>query len=233
MTDNNTTVSPSFSEAGAEEYLKYRELSISAVAALVVGIISFVALPFAWLAVIPFIGVILARRAIKEIKSRPEELAGLGMARAGLFLSAILFVASIAYKIVDYSTELPVNASGVPYTRVAWNDLQPDKARPELPVSPQSLDLHDKEVFIKGYVYPDDTNSALKTFVLVPDRGTCCFGGQPKLTDMIEVKLKDPLRVKYSFRQRKLGGILKVDTRKKPVSGLDGVYYQLEADHVK
>jgi hypothetical protein len=63
--------------------------------------------------------------------------------------------------------------------------------------------------------------------------GTCCFGGQPKLTDMIQVTLADPLRIKYSYQRRKLAGVLKVDRRLKPISGLKGVYYQLEADYVK
>ena len=62
---------------------------------------------------------------------------------------------------------------------------------------------------------------------------TCCFGGQPKLTDMIEVTLRDPRRVNFSYARRRLAGILKVDPRLKPISGLQGVYYQLDADHVK
>ena len=165
---------------------------------------------------------------MREIGLRPAELTGLGIARIGLFLSATLLVSSLVWKAYDYATEVPDD-----YTRVSWNELQPDPAKPALPVSPKSLELHETQVFIKGYVYPDDTQSQLNSFVLVPDRGTCCFGGQPPLTHMIEVRLKEPLTVQYSMLQRKLGGVLKVDTRTKPVSGLGGVYYQLEADYVR
>jgi hypothetical protein len=49
----------------------------------------------------------------------------------------------------------------------------------------------------------------------------------------LEVTLKDPLYITYNQRMRRLGGVLKVDERKKPVSGLDGVYYQLDADYLK
>jgi hypothetical protein len=63
--------------------------------------------------------------------------------------------------------------------------------------------------------------------------GTCCFGGQPKLTDMIQVTLQDPLRIRFSLTRRHLGGTFRVDGRFKPISGLRGVYYQLEADYVK
>jgi hypothetical protein len=82
-------------------------------------------------------------------------------------------------------------------------------------------------------VYPGDKRKDLRQFILVPDKGTCCFGGNPKLTDMIEVTLQDSLRVNYSFRKRGLAGTLRVDTTTKPVNGLGGVYYQLEADYVQ
>lgn len=202
---------------------------MGAVASLVLGLLSFIAIPFVTLLPIPFLGTIFGLRAVKAIKASPKELTGLGIARVGLFLSATLFIASIVWKVYDYSTEVPPT-----YARTSWAQLQPDKKnQPTLPVSPESLELHDTKIFIKGYVYPDDTQNQLDTFVLVPDRGTCCFGGSPPLTHMIEVRLKDPLKVKYSMLQRKLGGVLKVDLKKKPASGVEGVYYQLEADYVR
>ena len=62
--------------------------------------------------------------------------------------------------------------------------------------------------------------------------GTCCFGGNPALTDMIEVTLQPPKHIDFSWRKRKLGGILHVDTKLKPVSGLNGVYYRLDAEYL-
>jgi hypothetical protein len=50
---------------------------------------------------------------------------------------------------------------------------------------------------------------------------------------MIQVTLRDPLRAEYALRKRGLGGILKVSAEKKPITGLDGVYYQLDADYLK
>ncbi len=63
--------------------------------------------------------------------------------------------------------------------------------------------------------------------------GTCCFGGQPALTDMIEVTLRDPLRAKFSYQRRKIAGVFSVDKTLKEVSGLTGVYYQLDADYLR
>ncbi len=212
----------------ATDYEQYRVLSIFAVASLILAIVSLPALLFVQLAFLPFFGLILGLRAISSIRKQPEELTGMRLALIGTVLSGLLFCGSLGIFAVIYVTEVPEG-----YTRISFLDLQPTEDREDLPVSPQALELSGKKVFVKGYVYPDDSGGELQRFVLVPDMGTCCFGGQPKLTDMIEVTLQDPLRIRYSYARRRLGGVLKVDTKKKPVSGLDGVYYQLEADYVK
>ena len=74
-------------------------------------------------------------------------------------------------------------------------------------------------------------SNAAKTFVLVPDISTCCFGGQPPLTHMIEVKLVNDKYAGKSLRCFSLAGILEVHPYLKPVEGLEGVFYQLEAEH--
>ena len=55
MSESTSTMSSTFSDS-SDEYLKYRELSMGAVAALVLGILSFIAIPFVTLAVIPLFG---------------------------------------------------------------------------------------------------------------------------------------------------------------------------------
>ena len=225
---DNSNVMDEIDDSGNAAYDEYRVLSVLAVASVLIAIISLPALFFVKLCFLPVTGLVLGFKAIREISARPGELTGLGLARAGLFLSAAIFLGSIAIATTIYLTEVPEG-----YERISFIDMQPDDAHPELPVPPYAIERNGQKVFVKGYVYPDDTKSELHRFVLVPDMGTCCFGGQPALTDMIEVTLKDPLRLKYSLKRRRLGGILKVDTRKKPVSGLGGVYYQLDADYVK
>ncbi len=69
--------------------------------------------------------------------------------------------------------------------------------------------------------------------MLVPDLGTCCFGGQPPLTHMIEVSLSGDQYATRSLRQQKLAGTLKVNKDLKPIEGLTGVFYQLKADILK
>jgi hypothetical protein len=50
---------------------------------------------------------------------------------------------------------------------------------------------------------------------------------------MVEVTLRDPLRTVFELRKRRLAGTLAVDTRLKPVSGVGGVYYRLDAEYVR
>ena len=70
-------------------------------------------------------------------------------------------------------------------------------------------------------------------FLLVPDMGTCCFGGQPKLTDMIEVKLAKGQVINYSMRKRALAGVFEVDPRIMAPDGSQGACYRLVAEFVK
>jgi hypothetical protein len=211
-----------------EDLLPYRAVSRAAVASLVLGLLSALGLLTPFALVLPVLGVVLGLMALRSIRRYPAELTGRVMAWIGILFSAAGLVAGSGLHAVVYATEVPEG-----HVRISFNDLQPSPAAPQSPVPPKAIDLNGKRVFVKGYLYPDGQQWGIKRFVLVPDMGTCCFGGQPKLTDMIEVTLRDPLRVEFARRKRKLAGILTVDTRLKPVSGLTGVYYQLDADYVR
>jgi hypothetical protein len=212
-----------------EQYLQYRAVSLSAVTTLILGIISLPALLFSKLLILPAIGLLVGVYSVIHLGRRRHEFVGLNMARIGLALSALVLLGGSAYTGYVFATEVPDG-----YTRISFEALQPDVNHPQMPIPPAALELNGKRVFVKGYVHPGvDRRSGIKQFVLVPDMKTCCFGGQPKLTDMIEVTLQDPQRISYSFARRKLAGVLRVTPYKKQVAGLDGVYYQLDAEYVR
>ena len=94
------------------------------------------------------------------------------------------------------------------------------------------MDLEGKRIFIKGYIYPGREMEGIKTFLLVRDQGDCCFGGNPKITDRIQVTLVDPLRLTFRSRLHKLAGVFHVRPTTAVGAG-GGVYYQLEADHLQ
>jgi hypothetical protein len=174
------------------------------------------------------LGLLLGVNGYRNVRRYPNEVTGRVPALVGILVCGLLLVGGSSLHVVVYATEVPEG-----YLRISFAELQPADERPDLPVPPSALELDGKQVFVKGYLYPDGQQANIKRFVLVPDMGTCCFGGQPALTDMIEVTLEDPLRTAYARRKRKLGGVLKVDTRLKPVNGLTGVYYQMTADYLK
>jgi hypothetical protein len=211
-----------------EDFQPYRAVSRAAVACFVLSLLSVAALLTPLALVLPALGVVMGLVGLANIRRYPAELTGRVLALIGTFLSALALAGGSGLHALVYATEVPEGC-----VRISFDDLQPSLKAPQLPVPPQAIELNGKRVFVKGYLYPDGQQWGIKRFVLVPDMGTCCFGGQPKLTDMIEVTLRDPLRVEFARRKRKLAGVLTVDTRLKPVSGLTGVYYQLDADYVR
>ena len=212
----------------AERIHHYRAVCTAAVVSLLFGFVSFVAFLLPQLLILPLLGTVISISALARIKNRPRELTGKSFALVGLVMCSTIFTSGLVSHIVIFATEVPDG-----YQRISFYDLQPDKESLQ-PIPPSAVELDGKRIFVKGYVFPGDKRTDLKQFILVPDMGTCCFGGQPALTDMIEVSFKDPLlRADFSYRKRRLGGIFHVDTTIKPISGLQGVYYQLQADYFK
>lgn len=211
-----------------DETPAYQAVCKSAVVSLCLGVLSFAAFLTPVLLALPALGGVVGWLALGKLRRYPDELSGKPLALIGMVLSVVVLTGGLAMHAVIYATEVPDG-----YRRITFDDLQPTAQAPKLPVSPLALELNGKKIFMKGYVYPDGQQYNIKRFVLVADLGTCCFGGQPKLTHMVEVTLRDPNRVEYSYRKLRLGGTLKVDTRLKPVTRVQGVYFQLDADYVQ
>lgn len=212
-------------EPAAEQY---RVISSLAVVSFVVGLLSALIL-FDWmLGIIPMIGIVCGALALLRIRARPEELTGEGVALVGTLLSTVFLTVGWTWFAYDYMTEVPSDK----YMRISYAQLQPPESSPNQIPPDSAKELDGKEVFIKGYVYPTGRRNGLQQFVLCRDNGTCCFGGQPKLTDMIEVTLRPPLKLDYSPRLHKLAGVFHVQTAQS-ADGLGSVLYQLEADYLK
>ena len=216
-------------QSAAENYERYRALSTSAVASLVIGLLSCLALLDWSLVAIPLVGVALSSFAWWKVKRHRDELTGERLARAGLVLSLVFLVAGPATLTYQYLTEVPDG-----YTRISYVELQPDPNQVGQQVPPSALEFEGKRVFIKGYVYPGREKDGIRKFILCRDQGDCCFGGNPKITDRIQVTLADPLRLRYQPRLHKLGGTFHVEARHSTVGGGGGgVFYHLTADYLE
>jgi hypothetical protein len=243
----NTVSTFSSVPADAYDIAPYRAISRSAIMAAVMAAIS---LPLVVLAVVSMrfqvgdavplgvLGAVFAAAAVllgvsglRTIRKYPTEYTGLRLARSGLVGGLVLSVGGVAAAAITYTTEVPDG-----YSRVGFGDLQPDPDYPNYyPISPKAVDISGKPIFIKGYMHPGVASMGkVNHFILVPDMGTCCFGGQPKATDMIEVYIPDGKeRVAYSARRLELAGTFAVDNQPTQSLGLSGVWYHLKADQVK
>lgn len=223
MTESPYTTT--FASPEEDQYQQYRTLSFSAVVTFVFGLLAIptgiVANMNPFLLIFPFIGIVIGILSVLKLKDRQQEFTGFGLARSGLALSTILFFGGAAYASYVYSTEVPEG-----FQRLKFTELQPDPKFPQIPIPPSAAKLDQTRVFVKGYVYPDEQLGDIKRFILVPDMGTCCFGGQPKLTDMMQVTLEDPHRVKYSMFRRSLAGTFRLGSAEAAKVGT--VVYHLE-----
>lgn len=228
-------MSQAISESQVEEYrstdedsddFSYRSISRAAMLCLVFGLFGLLAWISPLLLFMPAIAAVFGFIALANIKKYPNELVGKSFAWVGLVLSVAILIASPIRHVYVYYTEVPEG-----FERVSFGSLKSRMGEPDFP-TPEAVALNGKKVFLKGYIHPTSISSnSTKSFVLVPDWGTCCFGTQPPLTHMIQVRLVNDGYAYKSVRQHSIAGTFEVHPYVKPVEGLEGVYYEFEAEH--
>lgn len=211
-----------------EEMGAYRPISPAAAVSVVAGLLAWLAGALVYdlgVGVFLFaaaVGLLTGFRGISSVKR--YDMAGRAAARAGVACSILALVTGGAVMAYQAMNEVPEG-----YIPISYEPLQPKGADM---IPPSAKELDGKKVYIKGYMYPTDQTTQIKEFVLCRDNGTCCFGGQPKLTDMIQVKLKEPLALDYHTGLRYIAGNFKVEQSQAPGT-LGTVLYHLEADYAK
>ncbi len=191
--------------------------SKAAVGSLSLLLVGLTGLMFPALLSLPAFGLLLGIVAWRNLRRYPDELTGRIPAALGLVGCLVLLVGGSAWHTYTYMTEVPRGVQPDFVCRPAT--ARRIGRRPgELP-----MELDGKRIFVKGYVHPGVSDMGqIKKFILVPDMGTCCFGGQPKMTDMIEVTIVDGPGVRYTQRKRRLGGTLHVSNRVRTGGGWTG-----------
>lgn len=223
-----TSVAPMSAPADPIEY-PYRavsKLAIASISLFVVGLLGLIPL-FEPILSLAFIGAVCGILAARSIYQFPEEYGGLMLAKTGIFLNVALLVGGIAEHTVIYLTEVPDG-----YQRVGFYELE----RPDGPDAPtdKAIEVDGKNVFLKGYIHPASGEGPLRQFILVPDLGTCCFGGQPRSSSMIEVTLIGTKTVRYGRTKLKLAGEFELNKSLRLKKDIDNaLFYRLRADYVK
>lgn len=207
----------------------YRALSRSAIASCILLVIALLGLiaPFEALLSLAIIGIVFSALAIRSIHRYPNEFTGLGLAKFSLIANAVLLAGGIGMHTYIYLTEVPPGHIRVPFYKLKF-DSDPDRP------TETAFEIDGKDVFIKGYIHPSSGGGMLRQFVLVGDLGTCCFGGQPKSSEMIEVTLMDGQTVKGGMTRRKLAGKFSLNRVPHKQTDFDNmVFYRLKGNKVK
>jgi hypothetical protein len=205
----------------SEDYANYRSLSPAAVVSCALGVGSFLAFFDWWLVAVPVAGIALGLFALRRIAARSDELTGRLPAAIGVAMATIGLVGGQARLWYIRITELPPG-----HVRMSYVDLQPPE-RSLIDVPDSAYEFEGKRVLIKGYVLAGNRKDGIRSFILVRDKGDCCFGGNPKLTDRILVQLKPGHFFSYTDRLQKLAGLFRI-REGQAVDVAGNVIYQIE-----
>jgi hypothetical protein len=208
--------------AAAEETIDYRSLSGTAIAAAVLALLSPLVFLGWSLAAVPLVSIVLAMVAWSDVRRRPETVAGQPLAISSLVFAAVTLVAGLGYLGFVYATELPEG-----YSRLNYAMLQPLPGDPPTAVPDSAREMNGQDVLLKGYIYPGSRQQGITEFLLCRDQGDCCFGGQPKITDRVLVRLADRRGIDFTQGLVKIAGRFRVE----PAGSIDvggGVLYHLD-----
>ncbi len=226
----DTTLVPNLqmSASANEVEFPYRALSRSAITSIVLLLLSTIGLipTFEAMLALAILGALCALVSIRSIRRFPDEFSGLSLAKFGLLANCLVFAGGAGMHTYIYLTEVPPG-----HVRVPFSDLKFD-AEPDRP-TPAAVELDGQDVFIKGYIHPSSGGGMLRQFVLVGDLGTCCFGGQPKSSEMIEVTLTGGQMVEGGLTRRKLAGKFTLNNTPRKQADFDNaVFYRLKGTKV-
>ncbi len=211
-------------------HIEYKTISKASVACIVFSMMGLLAFMFTSFVVLPFLGLCFGFAALLSFRKFPDQLSGVVATKVAMAVSAVVLFSSIAMHSYIYATEVPEG-----YQRISFYELEPKHNSPTM-YSAKAKEHDGNAVFVAGYVRPGLKKNRLKKFILVGDFGSCCFGGNPKLTDVIAVTIKSDDHVNYGYQKRRIGGQFKLHAqRPKSVQEKDLPYvlYEIEADYIK
>ncbi|MEX0728959.1 MAG: DUF3299 domain-containing protein [Planctomycetaceae bacterium] len=210
------------------EDFSYRPMTPLAPIACILGILGSIAvLGLAGLA-LAFAGVIVGTLALWQIQRSHGYLGGRKLTLTGLSLSLIFFLTGTALQAYAFATEVPDGNIKLNFTHDI-SKYKPVFVDDDWAIAPEVQQYNGKQIFVKGYMYPTKQIEDITQFILVRDSGTCCFGGQPPIEDMILVTMEPGKSV---FLKASLVAVAGTLTTKPPSEGGDlKPIYELKANY--
>lgn len=191
---------------------QYRPVPVLAVVGLVLGVLSVIAFLGVTGLVVAVLGALISGISLLRIVRARGELGGRRLSTLGLALSVLFFGSGVAYQRHLYVHEVPDG-----FARISFSEDISKKGIVTIDgvsgIHPDLQPLLGKPIFVKGFMYPTGQQSGIDSFLLVKDSGTCCFGGQPALQDMIGVVMEDGKTVDYYAGRVSVAGVFELNTR--------------------
>jgi len=218
-----------FHEPSPEEF-SYRPMSMLAVLAFVLSLLSLATMTLWFLIPLGVVSIILAVISVMKIRAARGEYSGMKLASSAVFLSVLAVAGGIGYQVYAYQTEVLDGYERISFSRdisdkgiVTYQDQQGPH--------PDLLAMEGKKIFLKGFMYPTGQVYDLKSFLLVKDSDQCCFGGEPKLVDMLGVYMKGPHLADYYSGRVSVAGTFRLNRDYK--GGKLEALFQLDGVDVK
>lgn len=187
----------------------YRPVPVSAPVAIFFGLCGLLAFLHPVGVPVALIGLFLSAICLLKILRSAGEYGGAWLGWTGLALSTVAFGGGIATHAYAYANEVPQGYSRLNFTL----DISKKGFVREngfLAPHPDVIALDGKKVFLKGYMYPMRQTTGLPSFVFCRDSGDCCFGGTPKIEDMIVVRMADEATTDYFQGMVSVAGTFKL-----------------------
>lgn len=212
--------------ADSTRQFEYRPVPVLAVVGCVLGVLSAMALLGVTGLAVAVLGTLISGYSLIRILASRGDLGGKRVATLGLGLSVLFLSSGAGWQRYQYLHEVPAG-----YARTSFSE---DISRKgfvtvdgQMTVHPDLEKLVGKPVFLKGFMYPTGQMSGLDSFLLVKDSGTCCFGGNPALQDMIGVVMEPGKTVDFYQGRVSVAGVFELNTQysgadKEPIFLLKG-----------
>lgn len=212
----------------------YKPVPVMAPLSLFLAVCASAALLSAYGIAIGVAAIVTSVCCLLQIRRAGGDLGGRKLTLSAVALAVLFSITGATWHGYVYATEVP---EGYERLSFSWLAKQaPYYEDGKMKLADTTLDLDGKQVFVKGYIYPERQSTGLTRFLLLKDTGQCCFGGQPKLSDMIAVEMQDGKTVDHDpinnqYRQYSVAGTF----RASPVL-VDGQViqlYRIDASHVR
>lgn len=168
----------------------YRPVPPLAAAALGTGVLSLLGILVEFALPLAVLGILFGMIAARQIRRSEGDYSGGGITKLGIGLCLFCLVGGSARLAWAIATEVPEGFRRVNFTSdISDKEFVVKDGFREFATDVKALD--GENLFVKGYIYPTSQYEGLREFILCRDSGECCFGGKPKLTDMIRVRLSE------------------------------------------